>query len=61
MDEDAKWTIKTNKPYYDFKLNMATDLNHGFIVGGEVTSAKRADTKEILPLVKEASLIKKVQ
>jgi len=30
---------------------MSTDLHHGFITGGIVTGANRADTKEIMPLV----------
>ena len=38
---------------------MSTDLNHGFITGGNVTGANRADTKEIIPLIVENSFIKK--
>ena len=57
-DKDAKWTVKANKPYYGYKLHLATDLNHGFIVVGKVTSANRSDTKEIIPLLEKISLEK---
>ena len=55
-DRDAKWTVKANKPYYGYKLHMSTDLYHGFVTGGIVTGANRADTKEIMPLVGKSSL-----
>ncbi len=55
-DSDAKWTVKAKKPYYGYKLHMSTDLYHGFITDGTVTSANRADTKEMIPLVKRSFL-----
>ncbi len=41
--------MKAGKPYYGYKLHLATDLNYGFIVVRKVTSANRSDTKEIIP------------
>ncbi len=57
-DKDARWTVKANKPYYGYKLHITTDINYGFITGGKITPANRADTREILPLTREASLKK---
>lgn len=53
-DADARWTIKAKKPYYGYKLHMSTDAEHGFILGGHVTAANRADTKELMEVVKES-------
>lgn len=39
-DSEARWTIKAGKPYYGFKLHMATDAEHGFILGGHATGAR---------------------
>lgn len=57
-DIDAKWTVKANKPYYGYKIHMSTDFYHGFITGGHTTSANRADTKEIMPIIKESKIKK---
>jgi len=53
-DVDAKWTIKAKKFYYGYKLHMSTDAEHGFILGGHVTPANRADTKELMEVVEES-------
>ena len=53
-DLDAKWTVKAKKLYYGYKLHMSTDAEHGFILGGHVTAANRADTKELMEVVKES-------
>lgn len=53
-DPDAKWTIKAGRPYYGYKLHMATDAQNGFIIGGHLTSANRADTKELMEVVTES-------
>lgn len=53
-DLDAKWTIKAKKPYYGYKLHMSTDAERGFILGGHVTAANRADTKELMAVVSES-------
>ena len=57
-DPDAAWTIKAKKPYYGYKVHMACDAGHGFIIGGHVTSANRADTKEMMEVVKESRVQK---
>jgi|Deesub1362A_J573_1020465.scaffolds.fasta_scaffold01773_3 IS5 family transposase len=57
-DVEAAWTVKGKRPYYGFKLHMATDAEHGFIIGGHVTSANRSDTKELLEVVKESGIPK---
>ena len=51
---DAKWTIKAKKPYYGYKLHMSTDAERGFILGGHVTPANRADNRELMEVVKES-------
>jgi transposase, IS5 family len=53
-DHEARWTIKAKKPYYGYKIHISTDADHGFIVGGHATPANRADTKELMEVVKEA-------
>jgi IS5 family transposase len=57
-DLEAAWTVKAKKPYYGYKLHMATDAEHGFIIGGHVTPANRADTKELMAVVTESGLSK---
>lgn len=56
-DHEARWTIKANKPYYGFKIHIATDADHGFIVGGHATPANRADTKELMEVVRESGAV----
>lgn len=57
-DVEAAWTIKAKKPYYGYKIHMATDAGHGFIIGGHVTPANRADTKELMEVVEESGIPK---
>ncbi len=57
-DVDAKWTIKTGKFFYGYKLHMSTDSKCGFILGGHVTSANYSDTKELLSVIQESNLRK---
>ena len=35
---------------------MATDAKHGFIIGGHVTPANTADTKELMEVVTESKI-----
>ena len=37
---------------------MATDAEHGFIIGGHVTGANRADTRELMGVVAESKVPK---
>lgn len=37
---------------------MATDAEHGFIIGGHVTPANRSDTKELMEVVEESRVPK---
>lgn len=57
-DTEAKWTVKAGKPYYGYKLHMACDAEHGFIIGGHVTPANTADTKEMMAVVTESKITK---
>jgi IS5 family transposase len=56
-DTDARWTIKAGRPYYGYKVHMATDAEHGFILGGHATPANRADTWELMEVVAEAEAV----
>jgi IS5 family transposase len=56
-DVEAKWTIKAGKPYYGYKVHMATDAEHGFILGGHATPANRSDTKELMEVVAGARVV----
>ena len=49
-DTDARWTIKAGRPFYGYKLHMATESN-GFILGGHITSANFSDTKELFNVI----------
>lgn len=55
-DVEAAWTVKANQAYYGYKVHMATDAEHGFILGGHVTPANRADTRELLEVVEESGV-----
>ena len=57
-DVDAKWTQKAGKLYYGHKVHAASDGEHGFIIGGHVTPANRADTKELMEVVEESKIPK---
>jgi len=57
-DVEASWTIKAKRPYYGYKLHMATDAEHGFILGGHVTPANRSETKELMKVVEESGIPK---
>ena len=57
-DTEAAWTVKANKPYYGYKVHMAVDAEHGFILGGHATPANRADCKEMMAVVKKCGLEK---
>ena len=57
-DVEASWTIKAKRPYYGYKLHMATDAEHGFILGGHVTPANRSETKELMKVLEESGIPK---
>ncbi len=57
-DSEAKWTVKAGKPYYGYKLHAATDAGRGFILGGHITPANRADTREFMKVLDESKAIK---
>jgi IS5 family transposase len=56
-DIEAKWTIKAGRPYYGYKIHMATDAEHGFILGGHATPANRADNLELMEVVAESEVV----
>ena len=55
-DAEAAWTVKAKKPYYGYKIHVATDAERGFILRGHATPANRSDTKELMEVVKESSV-----
>ena len=55
-DREATWVRKGKRPHYGYKIHMGTDVKHGFILGGHVTSAHVADTSEFEDLVDELNL-----
>jgi IS5 family transposase len=50
-DSEAAWVKKGDRPHYGFKAHAAADVIEGFFLGGEVTPANVADTKELKPVV----------
>jgi len=58
-DEDAAWTAKASKYYYGYKLHMSADIEHDFIIDGNITPANCADTTEMLSIVKKVPLRRK--
>lgn len=57
-DKDAKWTKKGKRFYYGYKVHMAVDAEHGFILAGHATPANQPDCKEMMKVVKRCGLIK---
>ena len=55
-DAEAAWVKKGNQPYYGYKVHMATDALQGFILGGHITPANRADTVELERVVDDLDL-----
>jgi IS5 family transposase len=50
-DTDAAWIKKGKRPYYGYKAHVSVDAKDGYVIGGHVTSANRADTTELERLV----------
>jgi IS5 family transposase len=50
-DTDATWIKKGKRPYYGYKAHVSVDANDGYVIGGHVISANRADTSEFEKLV----------
>lgn len=55
-DTDATWTVKGGEAVYGYKAHVATDSEHGFVLGGHVTGANVADTKELEKVVDECAV-----
>lgn len=55
-DHDARWTRKGKVFCYGYKGHIAVDTGRGFILGGHVTAANRADCKELMDVVGETGL-----
>lgn len=55
-DVEAGWVKKGGQPHYGYKVHMATDVMDGFILGGHVTSANHADTREFERVVVSLNL-----
>jgi len=45
-DSEARWLRKGKRAHYGYKVHFATD-GRGYVLGGHVTGANRADTKEL--------------
>lgn len=54
-DTDATWTVKGGEAVYGYKAHAAADTEHGFVLGGHVTGANVADTKELEQVVVECA------
>lgn len=54
-DTEATWTVKGGRPVYGYKAHVAADTEHGFVLGGHVTGAHVADTKELEKVVDECA------
>lgn len=55
-DTDASWTKKGRHYHYGYKIHVATDITHGFILAGHATPAHRSDTGELAPLINALDL-----
>lgn len=55
-DVEAAWTRKGKRAWYGYKVHMAVDGEHGFIMAGHATSANRADCKEMMTVVEQCDL-----
>lgn len=55
-DADARWTLKGGKPYYGYKVHVATDADEGFVLTCHATHANVADICEFQKLVDDADL-----
>lgn len=55
-DVEAGWVKKGSQPHYGYKVHMATEVMDGFILGGHVTPANRADTSEFERVVDDLQL-----
>jgi len=55
-DHDATWIKKGKRPYYGYKAHVSVDAHDGYVIGGHVTPANRADTTEFERLVDELNL-----
>lgn len=55
-DTDATWIKKGKRPYYGYKAHVSVDAKDGYVIGGHVTSANRADTTELERLVDTLNL-----
>jgi len=55
-DAEASWTVKCGRPVYGYKVHVAVDEEHGFILGGHATGAKVADTVELARVIEESGL-----
>lgn len=55
-DVEAAWVKKGNRLHYGYKVHMAAEAMEGFILGGHVTPANRADTVELDRVLEELDL-----
>ncbi|MCX5814096.1 MAG: IS5 family transposase [Proteobacteria bacterium] len=53
-DPDANWIKKGKRAYYGYKGHISVDAKEGFILGGHVTPASTADTKELERVINES-------
>lgn len=55
-DSDATWIKKGNRPYYGYKAHISVDAKDGYVLGGHVTPAHRADTTEFAEVIDKLNL-----
>ena len=55
-DNDARWTKKGKNYYYGYKIHVATDKEHGFVLSGHATPANVYDGHQLSRLVAESQL-----
>ena len=55
-DPEAAWVKKGDRPHYGFKAHAVAEVVGGFFLGGAVTPANVADTRELKPVVESLEL-----
>jgi IS5 family transposase len=55
-DVDARWTVKSGKAYYGYKVTLVTDSGHNFILSCDNMAANEADISRFTSQVEAACL-----
>ena len=57
-DAEAAWIVKAGLASYGYKLNMASDVETGIILGGHMTPANHSDMNELPKILEEIPIPK---